>query len=145
MPTFEDVPHELKNYSTPRVMAVGVADPRTGADTLLILTGTVILPPELARHSADGRMERKRIRFVAPQAPKVITTGSQIRSMQVIAALASVRQEGTGDRTVAIDQSLIEWADDLREIRVTIDTACQGVGSVLARVMYNAYVLARVR
>ena len=145
MPTFEDVPHELKNYATPRAMAVGVADPRTGADTLLILTGTVILPPDLARHSPDGRMERKRIRFVAPQAPKVITAGTQVRAMQVVAALASIRQDGSGDRTIAIDQSLIEWADELREIRITIDTACQGLGSVVARVNYNAYVLARVR
>jgi hypothetical protein len=62
-----------------------------------------------------------------------------------VAAVASFRNEGPGDRTVAIDQSLIEWADDLRELRITIDTACQGSGSVIARVMYNAYVLARVR
>jgi hypothetical protein len=145
VPTFEDVPHELKNYATPRTMVVGVADPRSGADTLLVLTGTVILPPDLARHSPDGRMHRKRIRFVAPQTPRVITAGTQLRSAQVVAAVASFRHEGTGDRTVAIDQSLIEWADDLRELRITIDTACQGSGSIIARVVYNAYVLAQVR
>ena len=144
MPTFEDVPHELKNYATPRTMAVGVSDRRTGADTLLILTGTVILPADLARHSPDGRMQRKRIRFVAPQAPRVVTGASQVRSMQVVAGITSFRNEGPGDRTVAIDQALIEWADDLRELRITIDTACQGQGSVIARVMYNAYVLAQV-
>ena len=145
MPTFDDVPYELKNYAAPRTMAVGVTDARTGGDTLLVLTGTVILPPDLARHSPDGRMQRKRIRFVAPQAPKVVTAAAQVRSMQVVAAVASFRNEGPGDRTVAIDQSLIEWAEDLRELRVTIDTACQGAGSVIARVTYNAYVLARVR
>jgi hypothetical protein len=145
VPTFEDVPHELKNYATPRTMAVGVSDSRTGADTLLILTGTVILPPELARHSPDGRMQRKRIRFVAPQAPRVLARGAQVRSMQVVTAVSSFRNEGPGDRTVAIDQSLIEWSDDLGEVRITIDTACQGQGSVIARVMYNAYVLAQVR
>src|SRR5687767_11992723 len=126
-------------------MSVGVSDRRSGADTLLILTGTVILPPDLARHSPDGRMQRKRIRFVAPQAPRVVTAAAQVRSMQVIAAVASFRNEGPGDRTVAIDQSLIEWADDLRELRITVDTACQGAGSVIARVVYSAYILAQVR
>src|SRR5215213_7870877 len=101
-------------------MALGVSDSRSGGDTLLVLTGTVILPPDLARHSPDGRMHRKRIRFVAPQAPKVVTAAGQVRSMQVVAAVASFRNEGPGDRTVAIDQSLIEWAEDLRELRVTI-------------------------
>ena len=145
MPTFEDVPYELKNYATPRTIAVEVADRRSGADTLLVLTGTVILPPDLARHSPDGRMQRKRIRFVAPQAPKVVTAAGQVRSAQVVAAVASFFHEGPGARTVAIDQALIEWADDLRELRITIDTACQGAGSLIARVMYNAYVLAQLR
>jgi hypothetical protein len=145
VPTFEDIPYELKNYAVPRSMSVGVTDRRTGGDTLLVLTGTVILPPHLGRHSPDGRMQRKRIRFVAPQAPKVVTAGSQVRSVQVVAAVASFRHEGPGERTFAIDQSLIEWADDLGELRITVDTACQGVGSIIARVMYNAYVLAQLR
>ena len=142
MPLFEDVPPELKHYASPRSMAVGVADRRSGADTLLILTGTVILPPEIARHS-DGRLQRKRIRFVALQTPKVLTAKAQIRSMQVTAAVASFHYEGAGERTVAIDQALIEWADDLKELRVTIDTASQGAGALISRVVYNAFVLAQ--
>ena len=43
MPSYEDVPFELKNYAAPKTMVVGVTDRRTGADTLVILTGTVIL------------------------------------------------------------------------------------------------------
>ena len=144
MPAFEDVPYELKHYATPRTMAVGVADRRGGADTLLILTGTVLLPPDIARHGGDSRVHRKRIRFVAPQTPRVLTDKTQIRSMQVVTAVASFHYEGPGDRTFAIDQSLIEWADELKELRITIDTACEGAGSVISRVMYNAYVLAQV-
>ena len=58
MPSYEDVPFELKNYAAPKTMVVGVTDRRTGADTLVILTGTVILT---GRRGA-GRRERRRWR-----------------------------------------------------------------------------------
>ena len=85
------------------------------------------------------------MRFVLPQTPRVITAGSQVRGMQVVTALASIRHRGDGERIFAIDQSVIEWANDLRELRVTIDTACQGAESTINRVMYHAIVLAQTR
>src|SRR3954452_686167 len=147
MPSYEDVPFELKNYAAPKTMVVGVTDRRTGADTLLILTGTVILPNPPAGQGGGAagtadRIRRKRVRFVLPQTPRVLTAGSQVRSLQVVTALASIRHRGDGERTFAIDQSVIEWANDVRELRVTIDTACQGADSTINRVMYNAFVLA---
>ena len=103
MPVFEDVPFELKNYALPRTLAVGVADRRTGADTLLIRSGTVVLPPDVGRHGAagsggggDGRIYRKRIRFALPQTPKVVTAAAQVRGMQAVAGVASFRHEGGG-------------------------------------------------
>jgi hypothetical protein len=145
MPPFEDVSFEVKNYVRPQTMVVGVADRRTGADTLVILSGTVLLPHDAAAAGAtDGKIRRKRIRFVLPQAPKVLTAASQVRGMQVVTAMASFHYQGEGDRTFAIDQSIIEWGTDVNEVRVTIDTACEGRGSVIIRVMYNAYVLAHV-
>ena len=150
MPSFEDVPFELKNYAAPKTMVVGVTDRRTGADALVILTGTVILtgPPggqggAGAVGAAADRIRRDRVRFVLPQTPRVITAGSQVRGMQVVTALASIRHRGDGERIFAIDQSVIEWANDLRELRVTIDTACQGAESTIHRVMYHAMVLAQ--
>ena len=152
MPSYEDVPFELKNYAAPKTMVVGVTDRRTGADTLVILTGTVILtgPPSgqggagtTGAAAAADRIRRDRVRFVLPQTPRVITAGSQVRGMQVVTALASIRHRGDGERTFAIDQSVIEWANDLRELRVTIDTACQGAESTINRVMYHAMVLAQ--
>jgi hypothetical protein len=155
MPSYEDVPFQLKNYAAPKTMVVGVTDRRTGADTLVILTGTVILTGAPAGQGGGGvgvgvggaaaadRIRRDRVRFVLPQTPRVITAGSQVRGMQVVTALASIRHRGDGDRTFAIDQSVIEWANDLRELRVTIDTACQGAESAIHRVMYHAMVLAQ--
>lgn len=151
MPSYEDVPFELKNYAAPKTMVVGVTDRRTGADALVILTGTVMLTGApagqgggagLAGAAAD-RIRRDRVRFVLPQTPRVITAGSQVRGMQVVTALASIRHRGDGERIFAIDQSVIEWANDLRELRVTIDTACQGAESTIHRVMYHAMVLAQ--
>jgi hypothetical protein len=145
VPVADDIPFELKNYAQPRTLVVGVADRRTGADALVILSGTVILPPHVGRHGgAEGRIERKRVRFVLPQSPKVLTAAAQVRSMQGVTGVASFHYEGQGDRTIAIDQSLIEWADDLKELRVTIDTAVQGPGSTILRVTYNAFVLAQI-
>ena len=83
------------------------------------------------------------MRFVLPQTPRVITADGQVRGMQVVTALASIRHRGDGERTFAIDQAVIEWAADLRELRVTIDTACQGADSTINRVMYHAFVLAQ--
>ena len=146
MPSYEDVPFELKNYAAPKTMVVGVTDRRTGADTLLILSGTVILPglpPGPGVGAAADRIRRDRVRFVLPQTPRVLTAASQVRSLQVVTALASIRHRGDGERTFAIDQSVIEWAGDLRELRVTIDTACQGADSTINRVMYHAFVLAQ--
>ena len=146
VPVSEDVPFELRHYASPRTLVVGVTDRRTGADTLVILTGTLILPPDVGRHDANGgggRVYRKRVRFVVPQSPKVITAGAQVRGMQVTAAVASFHHTGQGDRTFAIDQAVIEWADDLNELRAAIDTASQGPGSTIDRVTYNAFVLAR--
>jgi hypothetical protein len=146
MPSYEDVPFELKNYAAPKTMVVGVTDRRTGADTLVILSGTVILPPALASQgggAAADRIRRERVRFVIPQTPRVLTAASQVRSLQVVTALASIHHRGDGERTFAIDQSVIEWASDLRELRVTIDTACQGAESTINRVMYHAFVLAQ--
>lgn len=143
MPASEDVPFELKNYASPKTMVVGVADRRTGADTLLILSGTVILPAHIARHSGEVKIQRKRVRFLLPQAPRVLTAAAQIRGMQVVTGVASFHYEGPGDRTFAIDQSLIDWADDARELRVAVDTACQGAGAAIDRITYNAYVLAQ--
>jgi hypothetical protein len=144
MPPFDDVSFEVKNYVRPQTMVVGVTDRRTGADTLVILSGTVLLPPDAAASATDGKLRRKRIRFVLPQAPKVVTAASQVRGMQIVTAMASLYYQGEGDRTFAVDQSIIEWGSDVNEVRVTIDTACQGRGSVISRVMYNAYVLAHV-
>jgi len=151
MPSFEDVPFELKNYAAPKTMVVGVTDRRTGADTLVILSGTVILPGPpggqggggAAGAAAADRIRRDRVRFVLPQTPRVITAAGQVRGMQVVTALASIRHRGDGERTFAIDQAVIEWANDLRELRVTIDTACQGADSTINRVMYHAFVLAQ--
>jgi len=152
MPSYEDVPFQLKNYAAPKTMVVGVTDRRTGADALVILTGTVILtgPPGgqgggggSAGAAAADRIRRDRVRFVLPQTPRVITAGSQVRGMQVVTALASIKHRGDGERIFAIDQSVIEWANDLRELRVTIDTACQGAESTIHRVMYHAMVLAQ--
>src|SRR3954469_15338562 len=86
VPAFEDVSFELKHYAIPRTVVTGVSDRRTGADTLLILTGTIILPPDIARHGGGGggggsRVHRKRIRFVVPQSPKVISTAAQVRAV----------------------------------------------------------------
>ena len=144
MPAFEDVPFELRHYVTPRSMAVGVADRRTGADTLLVLTGTVEFPDSMNRFATSDRVERRRIRFGLPQSPKVVTGRTQIRSLQVTAGIASFLQTAGGDRCFAIDQAIIEWADDLNELRVTIDTAFQGGGSTISRVSYSAFVLAQV-
>ena len=77
-----------------------------------------------------------------------MTAAAQVRGMQAVTGVASFRHEGGGgDRTsaitFAIDQSVIEWADDVKELRVTIDTACQGAGATLNRVSYNAFVLAK--
>src|SRR5205823_394709 len=109
-----------------------------------------VLPPDVGRHGVagtgggDGRIYRKRIRFALPQTPKVVTAAAQVRGMQAVAGVASFRHEGGGgDRTFAIDQAVIEWADDLKELRVIIDTACQGAGATLNRVSYNAFVLAK--
>ena len=146
MPSYEDVPFELKNYAAPKTMVVGVTDRRTGADTLVILSGTVILPGPPPGQGGGGtadRIRRERVRFIVPQMPRVLTAASQVRTMQVVTALASVRYRGEGERTFAIDQAVIEWAADLRELRVTIDTACQGADSTIQRVMYNAFVLAQ--
>src|SRR6476469_3768601 len=113
MPSYEDVPFELKNYAAPKTMDVGVTDRRTGADTLVILTGTVILPGPPGGPGSAGaaggaaaadRIRRDRVRFVLPQTPRVITAGSQVRAMQVVTALASIRHRGDGERTFAIDQ-----------------------------------------
>jgi len=146
MPSYEDVPFELKNYAAPKTMVVGVTDRRTGADTLVILSGTVILPglaPSPGTGAAADRIRRDRVRFVLPQTPRVLSAASQVRSLQVVTALASIPHRGDGERTFAIDQSVIEWASDLRELRVTIDTACQGADSTINRVMYHAFVLAQ--
>jgi len=143
MPSVEDVPNELKNYASPKTLAVGVADRRTGADTLVILSGTVVFPTSLARYAGDPKLQRTRFRFVLPQAPKVVTAAGQVRSMQVVTALASFHRDGDGDVTFAIDQAVLEWADDVKELRCVIDTAYQGRGATINRVMYNAFVLAR--
>ena len=146
MPMFEDVPFELRHYLAPRSMAVGVADRRTGADTLLVLTGTVVFPETMNRYATSDRVERRRVRFGLPQSPKVVTARGQVRSMQVSAGIASFHQKtgSNGDKCFAIDQSIIEWAEDLNELRVTIDTAFQGAGSTISRVSYSAFVLAQV-
>jgi hypothetical protein len=144
MPTLVDVPFELRHYVTPRSMTVGVADRRTGADTLLILTGTVDFPANIDRYAAGDRVERRRIRFGLPQSPKVVTARSQVRSLQVTAGIASFLHRAGGDRCFAIDQAILEWADDLNELRVTIETAFQGAGSTISRVSYSAFVLAQV-
>lgn len=143
MPVTEDVPFELKNYATPRTLVVGVTDGRTGADALVILTGTVILPPEIGRHDAEGRIMRKRVRFLVPQAPKVVTAAAQVRAMQASAGVASIHYEGNGDRTFAIDQAVIEWADEAKELRIGLDLALQGPGSTISRIAYNAFVTAK--
>jgi hypothetical protein len=143
MSSFEDLPFEWKHYASPKTMPVGVADKRTGADTLLILSGTVVLPMEMARHGQDERVTRKRIRFVVPQVPKLVTSQTQIKNMQVTTAIASFYQKAGGEVSFAIDQSLIEWATDLKELRAVIDVAFQGKGSTISRVMYSAYVLAQ--
>ena len=144
MSLFEDLPFEWKHYASPKTLPVGVADKRTGADTLLILSGTVVLPPEMARHGVDDRVHRKRIRFVIPQVPKLVTSQNQIKHMQVTAAIASFYQKNGGETSFAIDQSLIEWATDLKELRAVIDIAFQGKASTISRVMYNAFVLAQI-
>jgi hypothetical protein len=144
VPVAEDVPFELRNYAGPRTMVVGVSDRRTGADVLVILSGTVILPDPIGRHGADAKIQRKRVRFLLPQSPKLLTAATQVRGMQVVTGVASFHYEGQGDRTFAIDQSVIDWAGDVNELRVTIETASQGPGSTISRVMYNAFVLARV-
>lgn len=143
MSSFEDLPFEWKHYASPKTMPIGIADKRSGADTLLILSGTVVLPNEMARHGQDDRVARKRIRFVVPQVPKLITAGSQVKSMQVTAAIASFYQKTAGETSFAIDQSLIEWASELNELRAVIDIAFQGKGSTISRVMYSAFVLAQ--
>ncbi len=145
MPVPEDVSFEVKNYASPRMMVVGVSDRRTGADTLLVLTGTVVFPETMNRYATGDRVERRRIRFGLPQSPKLVTARGQVRSMQVSAGITSFHEKaGSGDRCFAIDQAIIEWADDLNELRVTIDTAFQGGGSTISRVAYNAFVLAQV-
>ena len=144
MPAVEDVPFEVRHYASPRSLPVGVADRRTGADTLLILSGTVVLPPTVSLVGPDEKVQRKRVRFVLPQTPKVVTAGGQIVGSQVVSALASIHLEGGGERTFAIDQAVVEWAADLNELRATIDVAFQGTRSAIHRVMYNAFVLARV-
>ena len=143
MPLYEDVPFELKNYASPRTMVVGVTDRRTGADTLIILSGTVVFPGTMARNPGDAKIRRERIRFVAPQSPKVVTQAGQVRSMQVVTGVASFHHPAGEERTFAIDHATIDWAADLNELRITIETACQGVGSTINRVMYNAFILAQ--
>ena len=96
------------------------------------------------RHGADAKIQRKRVRFFLPQSPKVLTAAAQVRGLQVVTGVASFHYEGPGDRTFAIDQSVIEWADDVKELRVTIETASQGPGSTISRVSYNAFILAKV-
>ena len=73
MPSYEDVPFELKNYAAPKTMVVGVTDRRTGADTLVILTGTVILTGPPGRAATPGsrpprRPDPPRPRAVRPPA-----------------------------------------------------------------------------
>ena len=76
--------------------------------------------------------------------PKVVTGGGQIVGSQVVSALASIHVEGAGERTLAIDQAVVEWASDVHELRASIDVAYQGTRSAIHRVMYNAFVLAKV-
>src|SRR3954466_9101072 len=97
MPHADDVPFELKNYASPKSLVVGVADRRTGADTLIILSGTVVFPTTLSRYARDPNLQRTRFRFVLPQAPKVVTAAGQVRGMQVVTALASFHRDGDGD------------------------------------------------
>lgn len=144
MPLYEDVPFELKHYATPRTLPVDVADRRTGANTLLILSGTVVFPPEMNRYATGERVERRRVRFGVPQSPRLVTAKTQVKAAQVVAAIASLHLHAGGDRCFAIDQAVIEWADDLNELRITLDTAFQGKGSTISRVTYNAFVLAQV-
>jgi hypothetical protein len=143
MSSFEDLPFEWKHYASPKTMPIGVADKRTGADTLLILSGTVVFPMDMARHGTDERVQRKRIRFVVPQVPKIVTAQTQVRNMQMITAIASFYQKNGGETSFAIDQSLIEWSPELKELRAVVDIAFQGKASTISRVMYSAFVLAQ--
>jgi hypothetical protein len=143
MPQVDDVPFELKHYTSPKTLVVGVTDGRTGADTLLILTGTVVFPPEMQRYGTSERLERKRLRFCVPQLPKLVTAKAQVRGMQVLTTMASFQIKSGGDRALAIDQAVIDWADDVGELRIGVDIAYQGPGTTINRVMYNAFVLAK--
>ena len=140
----EDVPFDpgLSNYANPQSMQIPIQDPRGGANTLLILGGTVIFPDPMHTCSPDDTVVRPQVRFVVPQINNVITSRAQIKSMLVVTATASLWLK-EADHVIAVDQATIDWNDTIHELQVTADLAIsQGC---YRRLMYLVFVLAQVR